>query len=166
MKESKMSKIKTQVQKFKENKYRIYSTNFMKNMIDSKEVCFAEWNQAKELHKKYISLFKRYKRETKRLQDKIDSYENPKIPEKIFAVVKSVTAGYLPDQEKMVNNGIKTGDTFEVEHIYVGRSSTNVLLKDFPKKRFNSVMFNFIDENENKIDIFKTKHKLISETLF
>jgi hypothetical protein len=48
---------------------RIYSTNFLSQMVDHKDKCFVPLEDFQKLQKKYISLFKRYQRPQKRLQD-------------------------------------------------------------------------------------------------
>ena len=61
----------------------------------------------------------------------------------IYAVVKTLKAGYLSDKELVKSLGFKVGDKYEVESISIGRSSTEVYLKEFPSKCFNSVFFSF-----------------------
>ena len=71
----------------------------------------------------------------------------------IYAVVKTLKAGYLSDKELVKSLGFKVGDKFEVERVSVGRSSTEVYLEEFPSKCFNSVFFNF-EEDGTPLDIF------------
>ena len=71
----------------------------------------------------------------------------------IYAVVKTLKAGYLSDKELVKSLGFKVGDKFEVERISIGRSSTEVYLEEFPSECFNSVFFNF-EEDGTPLDIF------------
>lgn len=83
---------------------------------------------------------------------------------KIIAVVKSVTNGWDSDRLLMIDHNLKIGDEFDVERIYIGRSNTDVLLSGFFGVRFNSVMFNFVDEDKQEINIFQIDHDLITNT--
>lgn len=48
--------------------------------------------------------------------------------------------GYDIDRE-LANRYFKEDDILTVKEIYVGRSSSDVEFKEFPNKRFNTVMF-------------------------
>ena len=71
----------------------------------------------------------------------------------IYAVVETLKVGFPSDSETVKSLGFKVGDRFEVERISVGRSSTEVYLKEFPSNCFNSVFFIF-EEDGIPLDIF------------
>ena len=74
---------------------------------------------------------------------------------KIYAVCRTLEAGYPGDREKVKRCGIQIGDKFEVAEISMGQSYTNVWLGGYENEPpFNSVFFNFVDANGNDYDIF------------
>lgn len=79
---------------------------------------------------------------------------------KIHAIVKSVTNGYEYDKKLLESLSFEVNDMFEVDRIEIGRSSTKVFLTNY-KQQFNSVHFDFIDAEDNDIDIFNTTHPLV-----
>lgn len=62
----------------------------------------------------------------------------------IIAKVKTLTAGWQWERGEVQGLGWKIGDTFEVEDISVGRSSSYVNLKEFGS--FNTVFFDFFED--------------------
>lgn len=74
----------------------------------------------------------------------------------VYAVVKTLRAGYDCEEEMVKSLGFKVGDKFEVNFISIGGSSTSVQLKDFADQSFNSVFFEF-EEDRKELDIFKDK---------
>lgn len=74
----------------------------------------------------------------------------------IYAVVSSLTSGDKYDKEELKNLNFKLGDKFEIEAISMGQSYTSFTLKEFPKKSFNSVNFDF-EEDGKELDIFSDK---------
>ena len=71
----------------------------------------------------------------------------------IYAVVETLRAGYVCEEEMVKTLGFKVGDKFELECIDMGGSSTSIYLKDFPNHSFNSVFFEF-EENGKELDIY------------
>ena len=47
-----------------------------------------------------------------------------------------------------VTEDLEIGKTYEVEYALIGRSWTLIGLKEFPDKLFNSILFNFYDNNK------------------
>lgn len=74
----------------------------------------------------------------------------------IYAVVKTLRAGYDCEEEMVKSLGFSVGDKFEVGCISMGGSSTSIQLKDFPDQSFNSVFFEF-EEDGKELDIFEDK---------
>ena len=72
---------------------------------------------------------------------------------KLFAIVTSVTNGYALDAA-YVSEHFKVGDKVEVTRSEVGGFHTNVYINEF-KRPFNSVHFQFVDENDEPFDIYK-----------
>ena len=74
---------------------------------------------------------------------------------KIYAVCKTLKAGYPTERERFQKSGIRIGDKFEVVEISMGQSYTSVWLKGYENDvPFNSVFFNFVDEEGCDYDIF------------
>lgn len=84
---------------------------------------------------------------------------------KLFAQITKPENGYLPDQEAskryIEQNGAE--HLYEVERVDIGRSSTDVRLKDI-NWEFNSVNLSFFISDDGKqvreYDIFENKLKL------
>lgn len=84
---------------------------------------------------------------------------------KLFAQITKPENGYLPDQEAskryIEQNGAE--HLYEVERVDIGRSSTDVRLKDISRE-FNSVNLSFFVSEDGKqvreYDIFENKLKL------
>lgn len=61
--------------------------------------------------------------------------------------------GYDGESEECVNLGMVEDTLYEMDYLDIGDFRSRVYIKGF-EKGFNSVMFNFYDEEENEIDIF------------
>lgn len=75
---------------------------------------------------------------------------------KIYAVCVRLDAGYLYDQDDMKKAGIQIGDKIELVDASVGGWHTDVYLKGYDTK-FNSVFFDFEDEDGNPYNIYTDK---------
>lgn len=75
---------------------------------------------------------------------------------KIYAVCTNLNAGYPSDQKHIKESGIKVGDKIELKDARVGGWHTNVYLVGY-KGSFNSVFFDFEDEEGNEYDIYSDK---------
>lgn len=84
---------------------------------------------------------------------------------KLFAQITKPENGYLPDQEASKRHIEQNGSEYlyEVERVDIGRSSTDVHLKDI-RWEFNSVNLSFFISEDGKqvreYDIFENKLKL------
>lgn len=79
---------------------------------------------------------------------------------KLYAVVKTLYAGYATEQETFLKLNFNIHDKFEIDRIEIGSLSTDVFLKDFDQG-LNSVFFKFVNSCNKEIDIFKEDHPLI-----
>lgn len=59
---------------------------------------------------------------------------------------------------------LELGVAYKVKAAHVGRTSTDVLLEDFPGYRFNSVNFEFMDSKNTAVDIINDVHPRVSHT--
>lgn len=75
---------------------------------------------------------------------------------KIYARFTEPDAGYKCDQDKVRDARLELDKLYPVSSIEVNRSYTDVWLDDFIT-RFNSVHFDFEDENGNSVDIYRMK---------
>jgi hypothetical protein len=75
----------------------------------------------------------------------------------IYAVLETHDAGWEGEQKRIKELNMKIGDKFTVNNIAIGSWNTDVYLDEFPDDYFNSVFFNFVDENGSEVDIFKCK---------
>lgn len=75
---------------------------------------------------------------------------------KIYAICTTLEAGYDGDKKKIRDSGIKVGDKIELENARVGGWSTEIYLVGY-KGSFNSVFFDFVDENGEEYDIYNDK---------
>lgn len=73
---------------------------------------------------------------------------------KIYAILKTKTAGYKPEQELIEKTGLEIGDKIELIDASIGRSSSTVTLKDLGT--FNSVFFDY-EEDGKEINIYNKK---------
>lgn len=73
---------------------------------------------------------------------------------KLYAVVKTLSAGYATEQETLKKLNFNINDKFEVDRIEIGSFSTEVFLKDYDQG-LNSVFFKFVNSCNKEIDIFK-----------
>lgn len=73
---------------------------------------------------------------------------------KIYAICTTLDAGSDYDQENIKKSGIQVGDQIELEDAAVGSWSTKVWLVGH-KGSFNSVFFDFVDENGEDYDIYQ-----------
>lgn len=71
----------------------------------------------------------------------------------LYAICTTLNAGTDFDKKAIVEAGIKVGDKIPLVNAEVGKFHTNVYLKGYPKS-FNSVFFNFVDENGEDYDIY------------
>ena len=70
---------------------------------------------------------------------------------KLFAKVENPNSGYNCDKENIKQLDISK--MYEVEFISMGQSHTSIYLKEIDDV-FNSVNFEFYDEDGNQVDIF------------
>ena len=75
---------------------------------------------------------------------------------KVYAVCVTLDAGYDYDKKKISDSGINVGDKIEIETACVGGWSTSIYLVGY-KGSFNSVFFDFVDENGEEYDIYHDK---------
>lgn len=75
---------------------------------------------------------------------------------KIYARLTEPDAGYKCDQDKVRDAGLELDKLYPVSSVEVNRSYTDVWLDDFIT-RFNSVHFDFEDEDGNPVDIYRMK---------
>lgn len=75
---------------------------------------------------------------------------------KIFAICKTLEAGSKCDEKKMTDSGINIGDKIELENARVGLFHTDICLVGY-KGLFNSVFFDFVDENDKEYDIYQDR---------
>lgn len=73
---------------------------------------------------------------------------------KIYAVLKTKTAGYKLEQELIEKTGLEIGDKVELIDASIGRYSSTVTLKDLGT--FNSVFFDY-EEDGKEINIYNKK---------
>lgn len=73
---------------------------------------------------------------------------------KIYAICTTLEAGHPCDQEKIKESGIKVGDKIELAHASVGAFHTDVWLIGYNNGCFNSVFFDYVDENGEKYNIY------------
>lgn len=70
----------------------------------------------------------------------------------IYAIVKTLEAGYDSDKDKVSKAGFKVGDKIEVCDIIMHQSSTDIYLEGHFGS-FNSVFFDF-EENGEELNIY------------
>lgn len=73
-------------------------------------------------------------------------------PPTIFAKLEHPESGYPSNVEDAKQ--LEAGRYYEVEHVSMGQSHTNIFLKDV-KGIFSSVQFEFFDKERYPIDIFE-----------
>lgn len=56
-------------------------------------------------------------------------------------------AGYTFQKENMISLGFEIGKIYTIDWTEVGNWSTDIYLKEFPNKAFNSVFFEDFEEN-------------------
>ena len=72
---------------------------------------------------------------------------------RLFAKVVTLEGGYKINEEEIRNSGYKIGDMFKVSDVSMGQSITYVYdAKD--GRSYNSIYFEFYDENGVEIDIY------------
>ena len=72
----------------------------------------------------------------------------------LYAVLVEYDAGHKSEQETIKTLDMKIGDKFLVDDIDIYGFHTDVYLTDFPNQTFNSVFFDFVDEDGNEVDIY------------
>ena len=72
---------------------------------------------------------------------------------KIYAICVTHNAGTDFDKERIIENGIEIGDKIELENARVGGWFTDIWLVGY-EEHFNSVFFDFVDENGEEYDIY------------
>jgi hypothetical protein len=72
---------------------------------------------------------------------------------KVYAKYLYPENGYPADQET-AKKFLEKGKSYVVEDLSVGQSRSFVYLKDFMDEVFNSVNFDFFDEEGKEIDIY------------
>ena len=73
--------------------------------------------------------------------------------EKIYAICKTLDAGYDYEKKQMSESNINIGDKIELLNAKVDSWTTDIYLKGY-KDSFNSVFFDFVDESGNSVDIY------------
>lgn len=73
---------------------------------------------------------------------------------KVYAICTTLDAGMDCDKERMLDSGIKVGDKIRLEEALVGGWHTDVWLLGYHKS-FNSVFFEYEDENGNPYNIYE-----------
>lgn len=68
---------------------------------------------------------------------------------KVIVTERSKNNGYDYDKEQ-VNRYLEVGKVYEVERTEVGRSHTDVYLKEFPDVNFNSVNFEGVEDQSKE----------------
>ena len=81
-----------------------------------------------------------------------------------YTTEQTIKNGAKYDQNLIKVLELELGMTYKVKAAYVGRSSTDVLLEDFPGYRFNSVNFKFMDSKNAMVDIINDTHPCIHQT--
>jgi len=66
--------------------------------------------------------------------------------------------GYDYQREKARKLGLVKDNIYELINADVGSSSSTIDLKGFEKHRFNSVMFDYFNEDMNEIDLMETRY--------
>lgn len=75
---------------------------------------------------------------------------------KIYAVCRTLEAGYPSDQERFNRSGIQIGDKIELEDASVGSWMSEVWLVGH-EDPFNSVFFDYVDEDGEPYNIYRDK---------
>lgn len=75
----------------------------------------------------------------------------------IYAICVTLDAGYQSDQKRIKESGINVGDKIELEDARVGGWNTDVYLVGYDGS-FNSVFFDFVDEDGNEYDIYSDEN--------
>lgn len=73
----------------------------------------------------------------------------------LYAVLKTYEAGYESERDKIKELNMNIGDKYIVDYIDVYGYHTDVFLIDFPDNIFNSVFFDFYDQNGNEVDVYE-----------
>ena len=81
-------------------------------------------------------------------------YSNERIIMGIYARFLYPNYGYAGDGKKAISAGLVVGERYEVASISMGQSYTSIILSGFSGV-FNSVLFEFEDENGIDLDIYK-----------
>lgn len=76
---------------------------------------------------------------------------------KIYAICTTFDAGRDYDVERLKESGIQVGDKLELEDAAVGGWHTDVWLEGH-EKPFNSVFFDFVDENGREYNIYRDRN--------
>lgn len=72
----------------------------------------------------------------------------------LYAIFTKLEAGYPGNGENAIKRGLKVGEKYEVEYIGMGQSYTSIELKGI-ENNFNSVLFDFEDENGVPVNIYR-----------
>ena len=75
---------------------------------------------------------------------------------KIYAICKTLEAGFDGDQKRFNRSGIQIGDKIELEDASVGGWISEIWLVGH-EDPFNSVFFDYVDENGKPYDIYRDK---------
>lgn len=75
--------------------------------------------------------------------------------DKIFAIISSHDNGYPVDREAVKKLG-PVGSKFELKDAHVGTWMTDIVLEG-QSGSYNSVNFEFVDEDDKTVDIYKLK---------
>jgi hypothetical protein len=100
----------------------------------------------------------------------IESYEDREKSMQIFSakgskvsVTKNTANNGMPSDKELVRKLLKIDEVYSVLHTCVGRSSSTVVLQEFPNVHFNTVNFvNVGDDFEIDLDqvaLFNTQYK-------
>lgn len=75
----------------------------------------------------------------------------------IVAVYSHPNNGYESDRKMCKDAGLVVGKEYEMSHISVGSSSSEVYLMEFPNKHFNSVHFDYYEYHQGmkyEVDVY------------
>ena len=73
----------------------------------------------------------------------------------LYAVLTTYETGHESQREKIKKLGMNIGDKYMVDYIDVYGYHTDVFLIEYPDENFNSVFFDFYDQDGNKIDVYE-----------
>lgn len=77
----------------------------------------------------------------------------------LLARVTTKRHGYESDRMMLLIHDMNAGDIFTVKRVHVGRTSSEVEFIEIPNKFFNTVNFDFLNEDLTEIeDVYNLDH--------